>query len=279
MKDPKRVFITGGASGLGRSLALHYSREGWKVCIADVNDEQGAAALVELKSAGAAEAIYQRADVTKEEDLQAVAGSLLEIWGGIDLLYNNAGVAQAGAIEEVELSDWQWILDINLLGVVRGCKAFTPMFKSQGHGHIVNIASMAGVLDVPLMASYNVSKAAVIALSGTLEHELMEDGIDVSVVCPGFFKTNLNESMRSTNAKLTAIMNRLLEKGPLDVDQVTDHIVTAVAKKQVHIFPHKSGKRMWAAKRFMPQAAYRQFFQRSITPLKKAASGGSHVAN
>lgn len=273
VNSSKRVFITGGVSGLGRSLALHYAHQGSKVCIADLNDERGASVLNELKAAGAGDAIYLHVDVTKEADLQTAAERIQQEWDGLDLLFNNAGVAGAGAIDEVALSDWQWILDINLLGVVRGCKAFVPMFKAQGHGHIVNIASMAGLLDVPLMASYNVSKAAVVALSGTLEHELMGDGIDVSVACPGFFKTNLNESVRSTNPQLTKIMNRLLEKGPLDVDQVADHIVRAVEKKQVMIFPHKSGRRTWTAKRFMPQGVYRQFFQRSIAPMQSAATG------
>ena len=143
MTQTKRVFITGGASGLGRALALRYARDGWRVCIADLNDERGASTRTELAAAGAVEALYRHADVTSEADLQAIADELARVWGGLDVLINNAGVAQAGAIEDVSLSDWEWILNINLLGVVRGCKVFTPIFKRQGSGHIVNIASMA----------------------------------------------------------------------------------------------------------------------------------------
>ncbi|WP_410210435.1 SDR family NAD(P)-dependent oxidoreductase [Aquirhabdus sp.] len=155
----KRVFITGGASGLGRALAFHYARAGWHICIADVSDVRGEETRQELQRISpSTEVLHRHADVTREEDLQAIADELDQRWGGLDVLINNAGVAQAGAIEDVLISDWEWILNINLLGVVRGCKVFTPIFKRQGHGHIVNIASMAGLLDVPRMASYTSPK-------------------------------------------------------------------------------------------------------------------------
>ena len=172
----KRVLVTGGASGLGRALALQYAARGCRVCITDLNDGSGVAVCAELKALGV-QALYLHADVTSEQDLQNVRDQLVQHWGGLDILVNNAGVAAAGAFEDISLTDWDWILNINLLGVVRGCKVFVPLFKQQRGGHIINIASMAGLLDVPQMASYNVSKAAVVALSGTLEQELMDAGI------------------------------------------------------------------------------------------------------
>lgn len=268
MTQAKRVFITGGASGLGRALALRYARDGWRVCIADLNDERGEATRFELSAAGSPDAVYRHADVTVEADLQAIADELRTRWSGLDVLVNNAGVAQAGAIEDVSLSDWAWIMDINLYGVVRGCKIFTPIFKQQGHGHIVNIASMAGLLDVPRMASYNVSKAAVVALSTTLEQELMEHGIGVSVVCPSFFQTNLGETMRATDPGLIKMMSKLLASGKLSADQVADAIVAGVAKKQVHILPHVAGERLWKAKRFLPHVLYSRMFQKSVQRMK-----------
>jgi len=271
MTQQKRIFITGGASGLGRALALRHARAGWRVAIADLNDVRGAAVRQELLAAGAPAAIYRHADVTVETDLQAVADELDRAWGGIDVLVNNAGVAQAGAIEDVSISDWQWIIDINLLGVVRGCKVFTPLFKRQGSGHIVNVASMAGLLDVPRMAAYNATKAAVVALSTTLEQELMADGIAVSVVCPSFFQTNLEETMRSTDPGLKKMMNKLLASGKLSADEVAERIFRGVASKDTHILPHVAGERLWLAKRYLPHGIYSRLFQRSLGRMKPRA--------
>lgn len=267
MTQQKRIFITGGASGLGRALALRHARAGWRVAIADLNDERGQAVREELEALGVP-ALYFHADVTQEQDLQAAADELARVWGGVDVLVNNAGVAQAGAIEDVPLSDWQWIMDINLFGVVRGCKVFTPLFKRQGHGHIVNIASMAGLLDVPRMASYNVSKAAVVALTTTLEQELAESNITVSVVCPSFFQTNLEETMRSTDPGLKKMMNKLLASGKLSADDVAERIFQGVAKRQVHILPHTAGERLWQAKRYLPHSLYSKMFQKSVQRMK-----------
>ncbi len=266
----KKVFITGGASGLGRALALHYARAGWNVCIADLNDARGEETRKELEAASSSgsEMLYRHADVTREQDLQAIADELSQLWAGLDVLVNNAGVAQAGAIEDVTISDWEWIIDINLLGVVRGCKVFTPIFKRQGSGHIVNIASMAGLLDVPRMASYNVTKAAVVALSGTLEQELMDDGIHVSVVCPSFFQTNLEETMRTTDPRMKKMMGKLLSSGKLTAEQVAEHIVKGVEKQQSYILPHASGENLWLAKRYLPQRLYSKLFHRSVNSMK-----------
>lgn len=259
----KRVFITGGASGLGQALALRYARDGWDVCIADLNDGRGKLTCELLKVYGG-KALYFDADVTVEADMQRVADELQKQWNGLDLLINNAGVAQLGAIDEVALSDWEWILNINLLGVVRGCKVFTPVFKKQGRGQILNIASMAGLLDVPLMASYNVSKAAVVALSTTLEQELMPHGVRVSVACPSFFQTNLEESVRTDDPGMKKLMGKLLARGELSADEVAERIVKGVTSGKTYIFPHVKGERMWLAKRYLPQPWFRRMFQRSV---------------
>ena len=264
----QRVFITGGASGLGRELAMIYARAGARICIGDVHEARGEETQRALIAAGASDARFMPCNVTREEDLQQVAESLSDDWGGLDVLINNAGVAGAGAIEDVAISDWNWIIDINLLGVVRGCKVFTPIFKRQGNGHIVNIASMAGLLDVPRMASYNVTKAAVVALSTTLEQELMEHGIKVSVVCPSFFQTNLEETMRSTDPGLKKMMNKLLASGKLSAEQVAQIIVDGVRSGKVHILPHASGDKLWRAKRYLPHALYSAMFQKSMQRMK-----------
>lgn len=127
----RRVFITGGASGLGRALAECFAKEGASVCIGDVDDAQGAQAVEALAGHGWP-VHFLHCDVTRESDLQTAADWLQQAWGGVDVVVNNAGVAQMGGIADVSLADWQWIVDINLLGVVRGCKVFTPLFRRQG---------------------------------------------------------------------------------------------------------------------------------------------------
>ena len=260
----RRVFITGGASGLGRGLAERYARAGCRVCVGDVNDARGAETVAALGG----EAVYLRCDVRREEDLRAVAAELEARWGGVDVVVNNAGVAGAGAIEDVTLEDWAWIIDINLLGVVRGCRVFTPIFKRQRAGQFINVASMAGLLDVPLMSSYNATKAAVVSLSETLQNELEGDGIRVSVVCPSFFRTNLNESMRASDPALRATLDRLLERGPLSAVQVIDRIFRGAEAGDFYVLPHSLGARAWRMKRLLPRGAYRAIVRKEYGRMK-----------
>jgi NAD(P)-dependent dehydrogenase (short-subunit alcohol dehydrogenase family) len=264
----KRVFITGGASGLGRAIATRYAREGAKVCIGDLNVERGEetrAALAPIAS----DMIFIRCDVTREEDLEAVAAHLVDRWGGVDLVVNNAGVAQAGPIEDVPLSDWSWIIDINLLGVVRGTKVFTPLFKRQGHGHFVNVASMAGLLDVPNMSAYNATKAAVVSLSETLHHELEPANIGVTLVCPSFFKTNLAESLRTTDPRLKSAVDRLLGRPGITADDVASAIMSAVAEGRFYVLPHVEGARAWTLKRILPRDIYASIFRKSVARMQR----------
>jgi NAD(P)-dependent dehydrogenase (short-subunit alcohol dehydrogenase family) len=260
----QRIFITGGASGLGKAMALRFARAGWKVCIADLNDARGAETLAALGRDGR----FLRCDVTREEDLRAAAETLQARWGGVDVVVNNAGVAQAGAIEDVSIDDWRWIIDINLLGVVRGCKVFTPLFRRQGHGHFVNVASMAGLLDVPMMSSYNATKAAVVSLSETLHNELAEANIGVSVVCPSFFKTNLGDSLRTTDPRLGATMARLLERSAITADDVANDVFQAVEKRRFYVLSHAEGRRAWLMKRFLPRAIYARVMRKSTARMR-----------
>lgn len=265
----ERVFVTGGASGLGRAIAERFARGGARVCIVDLNDERGEETRAALLRLGAKDARYARVDVRDEDAIEAQAKVLDEAWGGVDVVVNNAGVAQAGAIDEVSIDDWRWIVDINLLGVVRGCRVFVPRLKKQRSGHIVNVSSMAGLLDVPFMSSYNATKAAVVSLSETLQNELADHGIAVSVACPSFFKTNLGESMRTPDPSLHARMERLLEAGPLTADDVAGAIVDAVRKKTFYVLPHREGRVAWALKRALPRAAYAALAARQMRSVTK----------
>lgn len=196
MQDKKRLVITGGGSGLGRAMALRWARQGAAICITDRDAETAGKVAQEVTQAGG-DAIAVQADVTSEADWLTVLEQVQQRWGGVDILINNAGVATAGSFETESIEQWQWILDINLLGIVRGCQTFAPLFKQQGHGQIINISSQAGITHMPCMGSYNAVKAAVIAFSETLRLELAADNIQVSVVCPSFFRTNLDKSMRT----------------------------------------------------------------------------------
>lgn len=264
----RRVFVTGGASGLGRGLAERYARAGCRVCVGDIHDARGQ----ETAAALGGEAFYLRCDVRREEDLRAAAEALEARWGGVDVVVNNAGVAGAGAIEETTLDDWAWILDVNLLGVVRGCRVFTPVFKRQGGGHFVNVASMAGLLDVPMMSVYNASKAAVVSLSETLQNELEPFGVRVSVVCPSFFRTNLHESMRTDDAGLRHAMERLLERAPVPAEEVIDRIFGAVEAGEFYVLPHPLGRRAWRLKRLLPRKAYRAILAKEMARMRRASS-------
>ena len=258
----KRIFITGGASGLGLAIAHRYAGDGYRVCIGDVNDARGQEAEQKIRASGASDVFYTHCDVRHEDQLARVASELEARWGGVDIVVNNAGVAQAGAIEDVSIADWQWILDINLLGVVRGCRVFTPMFKKQKHGHFVNVASMAGLLDVPMMSSYNVSKAGVVSLSETLELELADHGIHVTVVCPSFFKTNLAESLRTPDPRLRKTVDRLLDRKGLTAEDIADQIHGAVQKRVMHVLPHAEGRAAWQLKRIVPRPLYAAIMRR-----------------
>ena len=144
-----------------------------------------------------------------------------------------------------------WIIEINLKAVVRGCRQFVPLFKQQGQGQIINVASLAAVACAPLMSNYNVTKAGVVALSETLRHELSTYGIKVSVVCPSFFQTNLAESLRSPESGVDQTVQKLLAGGKLTAQDVADRTVKSAAKNQFMILPHPEGKIMWQVKKYL----------------------------
>jgi NAD(P)-dependent dehydrogenase (short-subunit alcohol dehydrogenase family) len=247
----KRVAITGSASGLGRCLALHYAQQGWNVALADINDARGQETQQEIL-ASAVDAFYTHVDVRDEKSILKWKEAIVKRWGGLDVIINNAGVAVHGGIDETPPEDWEWIVDINLMGVVRGCRIFTSLFKAQGYGHVVNVASIAGLLYSPDMNSYNVTKAGVVALSETMKAELQPYGIQVSVVCPGFFPTNLTENTRSPNPEIKKVINKLFAKSKLKAEDVARIVYEGVQAGRFYILPHRDFAALWYVKRFSP---------------------------
>ena len=268
MSTTKRIFITGGASGLGRALALRYARAGWRVCIGDIDGERLADALQALQ-AFSAENHALTCDVTHDESVQATADWLRDNWAGIDVVVNNAGVALMGGIDETSLEDWRWIVEINLLGVVRGCKIFTPLLRAGGGGRLVNIASMAGLIHLPHAAAYNATKAAVVALSETLQLELESDRIDVSVVCPAFFRTDLAKNMRATNPALEGMTRRLVERARIGADEIAERIYAGVERGETHILTHAEGRAAWRLKRYLPYRLYLAIARRQLARMQQ----------
>ncbi len=263
MTAGKRVFITGGASGLGQALAVHYAGQGWRVLIGDLDRERCADALAMVQALSAASDAVA-CDVTREADVQAAADWLQQHWGGVDVVINNAGVAQMGGIDIASADDWQWIVDINLLGVVRGCRVFTPMLRAQGGGQLVNIASMAGLVHMPHASAYNATKAAVVALSETLQLELEGDNIGVSVVCPAFFRTALAQNMRASDPKLEAMTKRLVERARIGPEDIARQVFEGVQRGDTHILTHPEARRSWWLKRYLPYAIYLKLMRRQL---------------
>jgi len=205
MKDfqDKVAVVTGAASGIGQALAEKSAALGMKVVLADVEEPALKQVEEELKTSGALVLAVQT-DVSKATDVQRLAKLAFETYGGVHLLFNNAGVSAGTTLWESSLTDWQWVLGVNLWGVIHGVHAFVPpMLAQDSEGHIVNTASMAGVVSSP-GGIYPVTKHAVVALSETLYHELTLTGakLKVSVLCPGFVNTRILEAARNRPAEL-----------------------------------------------------------------------------
>jgi NAD(P)-dependent dehydrogenase (short-subunit alcohol dehydrogenase family) len=251
---PRRVLVTGAASGLGLALVRALVARGDLVLATD----QAAERPITVPEAAA----YLCLDVRSDDAWLAAHDHVRETWGGLDVLVNNAGVAAGGRIDVATMAEWQWIVDINLLGVVRGCRTFTPLFKAQGSGHIVNIASLAGLVHAPGMASYNAVKAGVVALSETLSHELAPHGIDVSVACPSFFRTNLGSSFQGADTETEAAGKRMVSGSKRSAEQVADVVLRGVDARRDVILTDPEGQIAWHAKRFV-RPAYTAVMKRS----------------
>ena len=193
------AVITGAASGIGLALAERFAAEGMKVVMADVEQAALAAAASDMRAkAPAVRAV--RVDVSRAEDVERLAAETYAAFGAAHVVCNNAGVAVIGAVHEHSLADWQWVLGVNLWGVIHGVRAFVPRMLAGGdEGHIVNTASMAGLTTAPFMSVYDVTKHGVVALSEAMfkEFELTGAPIGVSVVCPGLINTNIMRSSRN----------------------------------------------------------------------------------
>lgn len=254
----KVVVITGGASGLGREFANVAAREGMKLVLADVQRDALDRAVEELKAQGAS-VIAALCDVRKGEQMQALADAAVAEFGGVHLLFNNAGVGSGGLIWENTEADWEWVMGVNVWGVIHGVRIFTKLMLAAAakdpsfEGHIVNTASMAGLLNAPAMGVYNVSKHAVVSLSETLHHDLQLVGapIGASVLCPYFVPTGISQSHRNrpedvgmtarpTASQLAAqaMTDKAVSSGKVSAQDVAELTFKAIADGQFYIYSH-----------------------------------------
>ena len=244
------VFITGGASGLGAALAKHYASKNYSVYIVDIHDERGEETVQLLRSQYGVDAVYRNMDVTNSEAWQQAMADVKARWGHLNVLVNNAGVGDAGAIDEHPLEVFQWVVDINLMGVVKGCHYGVPLLK-ESQGTLINVASMAGLLYMPELSAYNATKAAVVAMSETLQGELEPYGVHVSVLCPAFFKTNLIESMKTAHRKARSVQ-KVMDAAKLTAEDIAQITYDKSVQKQFYIMPHAKERWLWRVKRYSP---------------------------
>lgn len=251
-----RAVVTGGGSGLGRAFCLEVARRGGRVIVSDV-DLEGAEETVRQVRAAGSPAFALECDVRDPEAVEALADRADELLGGTDLLCNNAGVAVAGPFCEVPLEDWRWIMDINLWGVIYGCQTFIPRMQAQRQGYVINVASAAGLLSAPTMSPYNVTKAGVVALSETLYAEFKKSGVNVSVLCPTFFTTQIAKNARAAenqqSAEAKAMMEKLMRRSKVQAPDVARHAFDDVAKGRLYTLPMRDGRLMWRLKRAAPR--------------------------
>ncbi|MFL6658935.1 MAG: SDR family oxidoreductase [Massilia sp.] len=254
----KVAVITGGASGLGREFATTAAGLGMKLVLADVQQDALDKAVAELQAEGA-QVLGMICDVRKGEQVQALADATMEKFGAVHLLFNNAGVGSGGLIWENSVADWEWVLGVNVWGVVHGVRIFTKLMlecakkDAAYEGHIVNTASMAGLLNAPTMGVYNVSKHAVVSLSETLYHDLqlVDAPIGASVLCPYFVPTGISQSHRNRPADVAmtsgvtasqkvaqAMTVKAVESGKVSAADVSRLTFDAIRDGQFYIYSH-----------------------------------------
>ena len=251
------AVITGGASGLGRAMALRFAREGMKVVLADIEQTALDATLREFRDSGY-DAVGVRCDVALGDDVEQLAEKALSTFGSVHVVCNNAGVAPGGRVWEHTVKEWEWALGVNVWGVINGVRVFTPILLKQGtEGHIVNTASVAGLLSLPGMGIYCLTKHAVVTLTESLHHDLVETGelVRCSLLCPAYVPTRISDSERNRPAHLRdarpkseedlareAQLRHAVQSGRISAEQVAERVFEAVRERRFYILPHQKIK-------------------------------------
>ncbi len=242
--EGKTAIVTGAASGIGNALARRFAHLGMQVVLADVEDEPLERAVEDIRRSGAS-ALGVLVDVRHHEQVDELARRTIDTFGAAHVVCNNAGVVVRGNVWQLTLEDWQWVIDVDLWGVVHGVRAFLPLLMDQGEGHIVNTASMSGLRSTPNDAPYRVAKHGVVALSETLQLELAQVGseVGVSVLCPGPVNTQIRDAERNRPTGQRPTVTPGSGRGPdmsgeMDPDDVATMVVAAIRERRFWIFTH-----------------------------------------
>ena len=264
----KTVLITGGGAGLGEAMVRRFAAAGWTPVVADLDLDRARAVAEDIGG----EALALQMDVTREEDWQRVHDEIEARFGVPDVLVNNAGVAVGGTLEETSVEDWRWVLDIDLMGVVMGCKTFAPAMRARASGHIINVASFAGFAAAPGINAYGTAKAGVIAMSEMLRAELAEAGVEVSVLCPAFVKTRLTETMRAPDSSYQKRVERWMSNSGVSSEDVADVVFEAVEKPRFMLLTHGNTRWLYRMRRWMPET-YFGMLMRGVRRATRKRSG------
>ncbi len=245
------AVITGGASGIGLATARRLAREGMKLVLADIEQDSLDKAVAEFTSQGTP-AIGVRTDVSKRDQVKALADAAWNEFGGVNVLFNNAGVAVYGPVQEMKHEDWEWSINVNLWGVIHGIEAFVPRMLEQGdEGHVVSTASFAGLVPNSGLGVYCVTKYGVVALSECLYRDLRGTKLSASVLCPMLVKTNIGDSARNRPAELggSSMVRRRnqeeqssLQGRTLETPEVAERVLRAIRKQELYIITHDESR-------------------------------------
>lgn len=250
-----RAVVTGGGSGLGKAICEELSGRGAKVLVTDIALATAEETVAQIRGRGG-EAVAMAVDVRKPDQVQAMEAKATELWGGTDVLVNNAGLAVVGELGKIPVEEWQFQIDVNLMGVIWGCHYFGPKMVAQKSGYILNVASAAGLLSAPLMGPYNVTKAGVVALSETLFTEIGQHGVHVSALCPTFLRTNIHKAQRSFGGSTGEKASKLVTEAKWSAEEIAKVAIDEMLKGKLYIIPQTDGKVMWRAKRALGQGFY-----------------------
>ncbi|NOY70749.1 MAG: SDR family NAD(P)-dependent oxidoreductase [Deltaproteobacteria bacterium] len=252
----KTAIVTGGASGIGRGLCEALCQMGAMVYVADIDDD-GAKQVADGIKANGGRASAHRLDVTRHEEVEQLIGDVVERSGRLDYMFNNAGIGIGGELRDMEISHWKRIIDVNLWGVIYGTHAAYKVMVEQGSGHIVNTASLAGLIPAPFETAYATTKFGVVGLSTSLRTEGEALGIKVSVVCPGFIKTNIFSSSKVCGLREDC-MDELIAAIPfkiMDPQKAAEIILKNTAKNKAVILVTPHGHVLYRLYKYFPWIA------------------------
>ncbi|HEX6592062.1 MAG TPA: SDR family NAD(P)-dependent oxidoreductase [Moraxellaceae bacterium] len=246
------AVVTGAGSGIGRAFALELARRGGRVLCSDINLATAEETVALIRAKGG-EAWALACDVGNLAQVEAMAARADELFAGqTDLVINNAGVGVGGRrIGEIPMEDWQWTVGVNMWGVVNGCHVFAPRLRKLGRGGVINVCSTASFAAAPLMGPYNLTKAAVLALSETLAAESAGTGVKVTALCPTFVKTNIARDGRIPESS-SRMAQKLMDWTGVSADSVAKTTLDALDRGQLYVLPQIDARTIWRMKRLMP---------------------------